>query len=659
MCGIFGASFQSTAFPDEPVPQAAIENLIEDLFLASEARGKEASGLAWSGSATLQVFRRAGAAHKMVRRADYRAFLANALCDQHSGGFEFVGHSRLVTNGVESEASNNQPVASDRAVCVHNGIIVNDAELTAAHRLTRKSEVDTEVLLRLVDRFLDEGTELEEAVRRAYSEIEGSASVMLLSRDEPGILVATNTGSLFRYRGSRAQVFASEPSFLESIVHRPRNQALLGPGAVEQVEAGQMAWLPRAQAGQAVTEWVTSLEMKAPRLQAVGTGGSVSSFASIRPQNETRGAIRKILSEDNRRQLRRCTRCVLPQTFPFIEFDSDGVCNLCRKWKPFVPAGRKALDELVEGYRKKHGNTCIVAFSGGRDSSYGLHYLKKELGLNPIAFTYDWGMVTDLARRNQARICGDLGIEHVVRAADIPAKRRYIRMNIEAWLKRPHLGLIPLFMAGDKMFYHYARTLRRERRIPLLFFCGGNPYEQTDFKTGFCGVKENDHGNQLTRLGLGSKLQSFAFYASQFLRNPRYFNRSLPDTMWAFYNFYVARDDFPYLFHFIQWDEAEIERVLLNEYGWETATDTKTTWRIGDGTAAFYNYIYYTVAGFTEHDTFRSHQIRAGILTRDEGLRLVERDNRPRRESIQEYAELVGFNCNEVLNRINEIPKLW
>ena len=36
------------------------------------------------------------------------------------------------------------------------------------------------------------------------------------------------------------------------------------------------------------------------------------------------------------------------------------------------------------------------------------------LGLNPVAYTYDWGMVTDLARRNVSRICGKLGIEHAL-----------------------------------------------------------------------------------------------------------------------------------------------------------------------------------------------------------------------------------------------------
>ena len=51
----------------------------------------------------------------------------------------------------------------------------------------------------------------------------------------------------------------------------------------------------------------------------------------------------------------------------------------------------------------------------------------------------------------------------------------------------------------------------------------------------------------------------------------------------------------------------------------EFAKDSKTSWRIGDGTASFYNYIYYTIAGFTEHDTFRSNQIREGVISRDQG----------------------------------------
>ena len=72
------------------------------------------------------------------------------------------------------------------------------------------------------------------------------------------------------------------------------------------------------------------------------------------------------------------------------------------------------------------------------------------------------------------------------------------------------------------------------------------------------------------------------------------------------------------------WDENEIVNTIINEYGWETSPETDTTWRIGDATAAFYNYIYYRIAGFTEHDTFRSNQIREGQITREQAIKFVE-----------------------------------
>ena len=52
------------------------------------------------------------------------------------------------------------------------------------------------------------------------------------------------------------------------------------------------------------------------------------------------------------------------------------------------------------------------------------------------------------------------------------------------------------------------------------------------------------------------------------------------------------KTDYIHIYDYWKWDEDEINKVLINQYDWETATDTNTTWRIGDGTAAFYNYIY-------------------------------------------------------------------
>jgi len=85
----------------------------------------------------------------------------------------------------------------------------------------------------------------------------------------------------------------------------------------------------------------------------------------------------------------------------------------------------------------------------------------------------------------------------------------------------------------------------------------------------------------------------------------------------------------------------------------------KKTWRIGDGTAAFYNYVYYTVAGFTEHDTFRSNQIIEGQLSREKALKKVEEENRSRYPNIRWYLDTLGMGFERVIKVINRIPKLY
>jgi len=56
------------------------------------------------------------------------------------------------------------------------------------------------------------------------------------------------------------------------------------------------------------------------------------------------------------------------------------------------------LEEMADDLRSKDGQAdCLVGLSGGRDSSYALHYIKEVLRMHPVAFTYDWGMVNDLA----------------------------------------------------------------------------------------------------------------------------------------------------------------------------------------------------------------------------------------------------------------------
>ena len=219
--------------------------------------------------------------------------------------------------------------------------------------------------------------------------------------------------------------------------------------------------------------------------------------------------------------------------------------------------------------------------------------------------------------------------------------------------------MIPLFMAGDKYFYYYVEQVKRQTGIALNLW-GINPLENTEFKVGFLGVRPDHDKEHIYSLSVQRQLSLLLGVGRAVARNPRYINSSILDTIGSFVSRSIMpHRDYFHLYDYFQWNEKEIDSLLLDEYRWERAIDTTTTWRIGDGTSAFYNYIYFTVAGFSEHDTFRSNQIREGMMSREEGLRWVNEENRPRYPTIRWYTEAVGIDYAHAVRVINSVPKLY
>ena len=110
----------------------------------------------------------------------------------------------------------------------------------------------------------------------------------------------------------------------------------------------------------------------------------------------------------------------------------------------------------------------------------------------------------------------------------------------------------------------------------------------------------------------------------------------------------------------IKWDEKEMIDVLVKEYDWMSdLAYGKNQWRMGDGQTIFNNFIYYTLAGFSEFDNFRSNQICEGILDRESALKLVRKDNSFKYEILKNFSEIIGFNLDDVLSRIVSLQKLY
>jgi glucosamine--fructose-6-phosphate aminotransferase (isomerizing) len=675
MCGIFGVIVKKGSDYDTQF----ISKTLKHVALLSKSRGKDSSGVVFKNAAEkkFQLVKGDIPVNKLLQSPQFDLYCNKSLKSYSSRNyFLAIGHARLVTNGSQLLEENNQPVVKSGVIGIHNGIITNEKELWSKYsELKHEYDIDTEILLSLSRHYIDNGLTVEQSLSNTLSEIKGTVSAALTFNDMNAVALVTNNGSLYYFTNSQDFfVFASESFFITDLLSQTFFKKVFSTGEVKHLKPLKGCVINVDDFSQNVFDFDTKNNNTKliPShdyfpIEKINLEGSVKKDFVIEPSvfmDKSKDAdLVNLLKYDlaGIKKLIRCTKCLYPETFPFIVFDDKGVCNYCHNYK--IKNQPKPLDELVElikPYKSKNGEPdCIIPFSGGRDSTYVLHFVKKELGLNPIAFTYDWGMVTDLARRNAARVCGKLAVENVIVAADLRLKRRNIQKNIQAWLKKPKLGMIPLFMAGDKYFFYYANKLLAQNNLDLSIW-GANPLENTDFKTGFAGIEPSFNKKRIDDLNLTNKINLARFFAGNYLSNPGYINSSLIDTTGAFVSRYmIKRRGFFQLFNYIRWDEKEIDNLIINEYDWEKSIDTDSTWRIGDGTAAFYNYIYTTVAGFSEFDTFRSNQIREGQLSREEALKLVEKENIPRYENIRWYLEIIGMDFKSTIETINRIPKLY
>jgi hypothetical protein len=603
MCGIFGI-ISSTKLKF---------NMVRQLAHHARQRGQDSSGLIHISDNTYKINK---------SNQDIDQLLSNIGTFNSSLA---MGHSRLITNGY----SDNQPIFRDGIILIHNGIIVNANILWNTLSVSRTLEIDSEIIIGIaLDHFKSGGT-IDNLPQQVLSLCKGTINCALAFPNLGKLCLFSNNGSLYTGKYGTDFFFYSESYALRS----------LGCKKIDQIMH-------------------EGIVLNIPKLSQIELFEDKSHKENLIPVFKNISSEEDILSYQ-KPNLIRCNNCILPHTMPFISFDDDGICNYCSNYS--VRNNPKPVEDLmclIEPYRRKTGPECIVPFSGGRDSCWGLHLIVNELKLRAITYTYDWGMVTDLGRRNISRVCAELGVENIIVAADISKKRRNITLNLKAWLKSPNLGMISILTAGDKHFFRHVETVKKQTGVQLNLW-GVNPLEVTHFKSGFLGVPPDFEEKRVYMHGINKQL----FYQWQrfkaMLDSLGYFNCSLWDTISGeYYRSFTEKSDYFHIFDYWRWDE-KICNDELKLYDWELAADTNTTWRIGDGTAAFYNYLYYTVAGFTEHDTFRSNQIREGQLSRDEAIALVEDENRPRYQNIRWYLDTLKMDYSDVINTVNKIPKLY
>ena len=109
---------------------------------------------------------------------------------------------------------------------------------------------------------------------------------------------------------------------------------------------------------------------------------------------------------------------MLPSTFPNISFDEDGVCCFCakperRRQDEFDLRQRQEFEQIIRDNKGKSAYDALCCYSGGKDSTYMLKMMVRDMGLNVLAFTLDNGFITDQSKQNILKVVKILQTDHL------------------------------------------------------------------------------------------------------------------------------------------------------------------------------------------------------------------------------------------------------
>jgi glucosamine--fructose-6-phosphate aminotransferase (isomerizing) len=154
-----------------------------------EYRGYDSAGIALLNGG-LNVYKKKG------KVAELEAYLKDKNLDSRIG----IGHTRWATHGEPNDVNAHPHYSSTgKLAIIHNGIIENYSSLkqellNKGHKFL--SETDTEVFIHFIEDIKEkERCSLDEAVRLALTKVVGAYAIVIMSLEDPNLLVAARKGS--------------------------------------------------------------------------------------------------------------------------------------------------------------------------------------------------------------------------------------------------------------------------------------------------------------------------------------------------------------------------------------------------------------------------------------------------------------------------------
>jgi N-acetyl sugar amidotransferase len=341
--------------------------------------------------------------------------------------------------------------------------------------------------------------------------------------------------------------------------------------------------------------------------------------------------------------LKRCKKCLLPETHESIIFDEHGICSICRqnefKNEKIDWAKRKEeLRELIESYRGKYDYDCIVPFSGGKDSTWTLYYLMKEFNVKPLVVRFDHGFLRPNLNENTIKVLRNLGADF---QTFTPNWKIVQKLMLQSFLEKGdfcwhcHTGI-----------FSYPMHVAIKEKVPLIFW--GEPSAEYTSYYSYDQPEEVDEKrfNRYVNLGitaldmavrLGGKiddrdLKPFTYPPLKELKKLNYRSVCLGS--------------------YIPWDVKMQSEIISRELGWqgdlvENVPPQYNYEKIECYMQGVRDYIKYIKRGYTRPTHLASIDIRHDRLTREDGEILINQYEGKEPPSLEIFLEFVGLTKDE------------
>ncbi|MGZ8337285.1 MAG: N-acetyl sugar amidotransferase [Allosphingosinicella sp.] len=333
-----------------------------------------------------------------------------------------------------------------------------------------------------------------------------------------------------------------------------------------------------------------------------------------------------------------CTRCCMPATNEGIEFDEMGICQACQSqeqkihidWEVRELELRKILDQY-----KALGNDydCIVPISGGKDSTFQLHVLTKVYGMKVLAVTFSHNWFSETGRYNLQNSIEKFGVDHVMftpsrELVNKLARKSLFQIGDACWHCHAGVGAFPLQIAV-------------KYRIPLLVW-GESVAESSGRAT---------HKNPVTKFDRDYFTKVSAKVYPEAMVGDGISERDVaPFRLPSYEEIDEVGVVGLHLGDYIFWDDERQMEFVRDVYDWreDTVEGTYKGYKsVECRMAGVHDYSKFLKRGFGRATDHASFDVRAGLLTREEGFELARKHDIERPAALDYYLEITGFTEEE------------